>query len=119
MENKIYNNSNKTLCSSWSTLSTLWTLPTQDNAKLLQLSKSVFERTINWNKYQPKVLSEKQNQYLYFLTNTSFWGVNKLFALSFENEDDRKVHMWYYLPKVEIKDHNFMIDGKNGVLAWL
>ena len=72
MENKICNNWYKTLCSSWSTLSTLLNLLSQDNAKLLQQSKSVFERTLNWNKYQPKVSSDIQNQYLYFLTDTSF-----------------------------------------------
>ena len=33
--------------------------------------------------------------------------------LSFENQEDRKVHTGYYLPKVEIKDCNVMIDGKN------
>ena len=32
--------------------------------------------------------------------------------LSFENEDDRKSHSSYYLPKVTIKDYNVMIDGK-------
>ena len=31
------------------------TLSTHDNAKLLQQLKSGFKRTINWNKYQPKV----------------------------------------------------------------
>ena len=31
----------------------------------------------------------------------------------FGNEDDRKVHIGYYLPKVEIKDCNVVIDGKN------
>ena len=29
------------------------------------------------------------------------------------NEDDRKLHSTYYLPKVEIKDYNVMVDGKN------
>ena len=33
--------------------------------------------------------------------------------LSFENENDRTSHSNYYLPKVEIKDCNVMIDGKN------
>ena len=33
--------------------------------------------------------------------------------MSFENEDQRKSHSTYYLPKVEIKDYNVMIDGKN------
>ena len=31
------------------------TLSTQDNAKLLEQLKSGFKRTINWNKYQPKI----------------------------------------------------------------
>ena len=31
----------------------------------------------------------------------------------FENEGDKKVHTGYYLPKVEIKDPDVMIDGKN------
>ena len=39
--------------------------------------------------------------------------MNRLFALPFENEDDRTSHSTYYLPKVEIKDNNFMNDGKN------
>ena len=33
--------------------------------------------------------------------------------LSFENENDGALHSFYYLPKVEIKDYNVMIDGKN------
>ena len=33
--------------------------------------------------------------------------------MSFENENDRKSHSNYYLPKVEIKDCNVKINGKN------
>ena len=33
--------------------------------------------------------------------------------MSFENENDRTLHSTYYLPKVEIKDFNVMIDGRN------
>ena len=47
------------------------------------------------------------------LHDASFKGVNRLFVLSFENENDRTSHSTYYLPKVEIKDYNVMIDGKN------
>ena len=39
--------------------------------------------------------------------------MNRLFVLSFENEDDRTLHWTYYLSKVEIKDYNFTIDGKS------
>ena len=57
------------------------TLSTQDNAKLLQQLKSGFKRTINWSKYQPKISREAQNQYLDFLINTSFQGVNCLLKI--------------------------------------
>ena len=89
------------------------TLSTQDNAKLLQQLKSGFRRTINWNKYQSDPKTYAQNRYLNHLVNPSFQGVNRLFVLSFENENDRTSHSNYYLPKVEIKDYNVMIDGKN------
>ena len=91
--NEIWNNKYKTLCS--------------------QQLKSGFKKTTNWNKYQPKVSPERQNQCLDFLIDPSFQGVNTLFVLSFKHEGDRKVHTEYYLPKVEIKDHSAMIDRKN------
>ena len=89
------------------------TLSTQDNAKLLQQLKSGFKRTINWNKYESNIKTFAQNRYLNHLINPSFQGVNRLFVLSFENENDRTSHSTYYLPKVEIKDDNVMMNGKN------
>ena len=89
------------------------TLSTQDNAKLLQQLKSGFKRTINWNKYESNIKTFAQNRYLNHLINPSFQGVNRLFVLSFENEDQRKSHSTYYLPNVKIKDYNVMIDGRN------
>ena len=56
--------------------------------------------------------TKRQNHYLDFLTDPSFQEVNRLFGLSFENEKDRKAHTGYYLPKVDIKDYNVMIDEK-------
>ena len=44
--------------------------------------------------------------------NPSFQGVNRLFVLSFKNEDNRTSHSIYYLPKVEIEDYSVMIDGR-------
>ena len=85
------------------------TLSTQDHAKLLQQLKSGFKRIINWNKYESSPKTYAQNRYLNHLINPSFQGVNRLFLLSFENEDQRKSHSTYYLPKVEIKDYNVMI----------
>ena len=95
------------------------TLLIEDNAKLLQQLKSSFKRTINWNKYQTKVSTEGVNQYLDFLIDTSFQGVIIPFVLSFENECDGKARTGYYLPKVEIKDYNVMIDWKHFLISRL
>ena len=56
---------------------------------------------------------QKENRYLNHLINPSFQRVNRLFILSFENEDQRKSHSPYYLPNVENKDYNVIIDGGN------
>ena len=55
-------------------------LSIKDKSKLLEQSKSDFQITINWNKYQVKVLTERPNQYLDFLVDPSFQGV-RLFVL--------------------------------------
>ena len=86
---------------------------TQDNAKLLEQLKSDFKRTFDQNKYQPKDSQERPNQYLDILVDPSFQGVNRLFVLSFENENDRTVQTEHYLLTVEIKDYNVVIDGRN------
>ena len=68
------------------------TLSTQENTKqrqykLLEQLKCGFQRTINWNnKYLSKLSTEKPNQYLDYLIDPGFQGVNRLFILSFENE---------------------------------
>ena len=89
------------------------TLSTRDNAKLLQQLKSGLKRTINWNKYQSKISTERQNLYLDYLTDPSFQEVNIIFVLPFENENDRTAHTGDYLPKVEIKDYNVKTDSRN------
>ena len=46
------------------------------------------------------------------MIDPTFTNVNRLLVLTFENEDDRTSFSKYYLPKVEIKDFNVLIDGK-------
>ena len=74
---------------------------------------SGFKRVINWNKYlsRPELLAQNPN--LNYLIEPSFQGVNRLFVLAFENDAQRKVHSGYYLPNVEIKNYNVMINGEN------
>ena len=49
---------------------------------------------------------------LNYLIDPTFNEVNRLFVLSFENEEDRTSFSKYYTPKVEIKDFNVLIDEK-------
>ena len=72
------------------------TLSTQYNAKLFEQLKTYFQRTINWNKYKPKVSIEVPNTFLDFLMNPSFQGVNMLLVLSFEHNKHRTVHTKHF-----------------------
>ena len=90
------------------------TLSTQENAKLLQQLKSGWNQiVISWNKYLSKPELLAQNPNLNHLVEPSFQGVNRLFVLAFENDAQRTSAKGYYLPNVEIKDYNIMINGEN------
>ena len=75
--------------------------------------KSGFKRVIIWNKYlsKPELLARNPN--LNYLVEPSFQGVNRLFVLAFENEAQRTSDRRYYLPTVEIKGCNILINGEN------
>ena len=89
------------------------TLSTQYNSKLLPQLKSGFKRTISWNKHleKPELLARNGN--LNYLIEPIFQGVNRLFVLAFENDDQKISSKRYYIPNEEIKDCNVMIDGQN------
>ena len=89
------------------------TLSTQENTKFLQQLKSGFKRVINWNKYlsKPELLARNPN--LNHVVEPSFQGVNRLFVLAFENDDDRTSSDEYSLQIVEVKDYYIMINGEN------
>ena len=88
-------------------------LSTQENTKFLEQLKSGFKRIINWNKYLSKSELLAQNPNLNLRVEPSFQEVNRLFVLAFENDDDRTSDDQYYLPTVEIKDYNIMINREN------
>ena len=89
------------------------TLSTQKNTKFFQQLKSGFQRVIIWNKYLSKPELLAQNPNLNHLVEPSFQGVKRLFVLAFENDDDRISDDEYYLPTVEIKDYNIVINGEH------
>ena len=68
---------------------------------------------INWNKYLSKPELLEQNPNHNHLVEPSFQGVNRLFVLAFADDAQRTAHDSYYLPIVEIKDYNIMINGEN------
>ena len=88
------------------------TLSAENDNKLLEQLKTGLKRTIKWNKYRSEIFNQTKNNTLNHLIDPRFTNVNRLFALSFENETGRTSFSEYYAPKVEIKDFNVLIDGK-------
>ena len=58
----------------------------------------------------PQISNQNKNNNLNYLIDPTFSNVNRLFVLSFENEDDRTSYYKYYMQSVEIKD-DVLIDG--------
>ena len=56
---------------------------------------------------------QKQSPCLDYLIDLCFQGVNKLFLLSFEDNNDKTGHKGYFMSSVEIKGYNVMINRQN------
>ena len=54
-----------------------------------------------------------KNNNLNYLIDPKFTKINRLFVLLFENENDKTTFSKYYVPNVQIKDFNMLIDGKS------
>ena len=87
------------------------TLSIENENKLFEMLKSGFKRTVKWNKYMSYISNQAKNNNLNYLIDPTFDKVNRLFVLSFENEDDRTSYYKYFVPNVEIKNYNVLIDG--------
>ena len=89
----------------------------ENDTKLLEKLKAAFKRTIKWNKYRSQMTIQPQNNNLDYLIDPTFTNVNRLFVLSFSRNnlgnDKRDSFSHYYVPNVEIKDFNVLIDGKS------
>ena len=79
------------------------TLSTEEDKKLF----------IKWNKYRSAMASQTKNNNLNYLIDSTFAKVNRLFVLSFQNKNDGTSFSKYYVPNVQIKDFNVLIDGKS------
>ena len=111
------------------------TLNTEDNNKLNQLLDSEFKRTVYWNEYNSKIetIAQAHNDTSYrrTLLDVAVPGVNRLVVIGFNDNDalqagnenickntlvnkvERNSYTKYFLPRVDIKDYNVLIDGRN------
>ena len=96
------------------------TLSKENDKDFLELLKSGFKRTVKWNKYRSQMTVQSNNNNLNYLIDPTFTKVNRLFVLSFERieennvkKDHRDSFSHYYVPNIEIKDFNVLIDGKS------
>ena len=56
--------------------------------------------------------NQTKNNNLNYLIYRTFTKVNRLFVLSFENENNRTSFWKYYVASVQIKHFHVLIDGK-------
>ena len=79
-----------------------------DDKILLEELKTGFKRKIKWNKYRSEMSNQTKNDNLDCLIDSILTNVNRIFVLTFENEDDRTSFSKYSVPK----EFNVLIDGK-------
>ena len=95
------------------------TLSKEDNKDFIELQNKGFQRSIYWNEYKTKVQDEvaNANSFKYIPLYPSFQGVNRLFVMAYDNDDDnrptRNGKRKYYLPRIDLKKYNVIIDGRN------
>ena len=76
---------------------------------------------MKWNNYRSQMIIQSNNNNLNYLIDPTFANVNRLFILSFQRiagennttKDHRDSFSDYFVPNVEIKDFNVLIDGKS------
>ena len=89
------------------------TLSTEYDNKLLEQLKTGFKRTIKWNKYRSEVTKQTKTNNLNRLIDPTFNKGNRLFVLSFDNEEDRTSFSKCYTPSVEVKGFSVLNEGKS------
>ena len=88
------------------------TLSAENDKKFLEQLRAGFKRTNKWNKYRSEMTNQTKNNNLNYFIDPKFTKVNRLFVLSFENENDRASFSKYYVPNVQIKNFNVLIERK-------
>ena len=97
------------------------TLSTNNTVNLTKQLNEGFKRSVYWNEFKSKIETKPANDQTLtrFLLDASFQGVNRLFVLTFndDNNDTNKVerenHRKHFLPRVDITKYNVLINGRN------
>ena len=97
----------------------VFTLSKEDNKDFIERQNKGFQRSIYWNEYKTKEQTENAdaNATKYINLDPSFQGVNRLLLMVYSREDDnqatRNGQRKYYLPRIDFKKYNVIIDGRN------
>ena len=94
------------------------TLSKEDNKDFIEQQNEGFQRSIDWNEYKTKEKNEDAdaNAVKYINLDPSFKGVNRLFIMAYDatdNQYNRNNRRKYYLPRIDLKKCNVIIDGRN------
>ena len=95
------------------------TLSKEDNKDFIEQQSKGFQRSIYWNQYKTKEQTEdgNANSVKYIILDPFFQGVNRLFVMAYSRANDdqptRNGRTKYYLPRIDLKKYNVIIDGRN------
>ena len=79
------------------------TLSSENDKRFLDQLRTGFKRTIKCNKYRSEMTNQTKNNNLNYLIDPAFTKVNRLFVLSFENENDWASFSKHYIPNVQVR----------------
>ena len=91
------------------------TLSKEDNKDFVEQQNKGFQRSVYWNEYKTKELTEDAdaNVFRYINLDPSFQGVNRLFVMAYNRVDGQPTkngQRKYYLPRTDLKKSNVIID---------
>ena len=85
----------------------------KNGKRLLDQLRTGSKRTIKWNKHRSEMTNQTKSNNLNYLIDPTFTKVNRFFVLSFENENNKTSFLKYYIPNVQIKDFNVLVEGES------
>ena len=87
-----------------------------DDIRFLENLKQGLKRINSWNKYQSEKMTQSKNNNLVYLLDPAFRNINRFVVLSLRNGENNRTRISfdkYYMPLLEIKDFNALVDNKS------